>query len=364
MTADTIGGVWTYALELTRALEPHGIEICLATMGARLNRGQIKEANLIPNLEICESHFKLEWMKNPWRDVDRAGEWLLVLAAERHPDVIHLNGFAHGALPWPAPVMVVAHSCVLSWWRAVKGQTAPPDHDHYREIVRGGIRAADLVIAPSAAMLGAVRELYGPLPQSEVIYNGRNPDFFQPGVKEDFVLTAGRLWDEAKNLAALAAVAHELPWPIHVAGEMKPPDGRKSRHPHLHPLGRLSTEELAPWFAKASIYALPAQYEPFGLSPLEAALAGCALVLGDIPSLREIWGDAALFVPPNDHPALKAALERLITNRPQLNRMASRALVRAMEFTPRKMAKGYFSAYSRLMQMIPARAKGLMLCES
>ncbi len=32
---------------------------------------------------------------------------------------------------------------------------------------------------------------------------------------------------------------------------------------------------------------LPARYEPFGLSVLEAALSGCALVLGDIPSLRE-----------------------------------------------------------------------------
>ena len=63
-------------------------------------------------------------------------------------------------------------------------------------------------------------------------------------------------------------------------------------------LGRLSAGELADWYARAAIYALPARYEPFGLSALEAALSGCALVLGDIPSLREIWGDAALFVPP------------------------------------------------------------------
>ena len=54
---------------------------------------------------------------------------------------------------------------------------------------------------------------------------------------------------------------------------------------------------------RAAIYALPARYEPFGLSILEAALSGCALVIGDIPSLREIWADAALFVPSDGHDA-------------------------------------------------------------
>src|SRR5437868_11383299 len=104
MTADTIGGVWTYALELTRALEPHGIEVILATMGSRLNRAQSFEARAITNLEVCESNFKLEWMESPWNDFEQSGEWLLQLAAQWQPEVIHLNGYSHGALPWTAPV--------------------------------------------------------------------------------------------------------------------------------------------------------------------------------------------------------------------------------------------------------------------
>ncbi|SRR5581483_9273195 len=350
MTADTVGGVWTYALELARALETEEVEITLATMGARLSRGQIREANSIPNLEICSSHYKLEWMPNPWREVTAAGEWLVELAESRRPDVIHLNEYAHGALPWPAPVLMVAHSCVLSWWRAVKGYEAPPEYDRYREAVASGIRAADFLVAPSRAMLDSFRQCHGPLPPAEVIPNGRQPELFQPGEKKDRIFTAGRLWDEAKNVAAVAAAAQDLPWPVYVAGESRSPEGRRFKRRHIHPLGQLPADELAGWLSESSIFALPAYYEPFGLCALEAGLAGCALVLGDIPSLREIWGDAAVFVPPDDRPALKAAFERLIGNRALLNRMGARALMRATEFSPRKMARRYLSVYARLME--------------
>ena len=123
--------------------------------------------------------------------------------------------------------------------------------------------------------------------------NGRAALTAAPVVKEPFILAVGRLWDEAKNVAALERVAPRLGWPVSVAGEEAHPGGGQVRPGHVRRLGRLAPEALAPWFARASIYALPARYEPFGLSALEAALAGCALVLGDIPSLREVWGDAA-----------------------------------------------------------------------
>ena len=104
MTADTIGGVWTYALELIRALGTQGIEVGLATMGAALTGTQREEVRSLPEIELFESTYKLEWMEQPWRDVAAAGEWLLELEERFRPDVIHLNGYAHGALAWRAPI--------------------------------------------------------------------------------------------------------------------------------------------------------------------------------------------------------------------------------------------------------------------
>jgi glycosyltransferase involved in cell wall biosynthesis len=346
MTADTMGGVWTHALELAGALKAHGVEVVLATMGRPLARDQREETRALSNVEVCESAFKLEWMDDPWRDVAAAGEWLLALEESVCPSVVHLNGYAHGALPWRSPILVAGHSCVLSWWRAVRGVNAPADWDRYREAVAAGLAGADLVVAPSRAMLEALREFYGPLPAAAVVPNGRRLPPCPKVRKEPLILAAGRLWDEAKNIGALAGVAPELSWPVYVAGEEKAPHGSEIAPGGVQRLGRLSSLELAPWFARASIYALPARYEPFGLSALEAALAGAALVLGDIPSLREVWEDAALYVPPDDPERLKRTLNDLIADPALLAQRSALALHAASRYTPEAMAARYLAAYA------------------
>lgn len=348
MTADTVGGVWTYAVELARALDAHGVSIVLATMGGRPSSAQRRDVGELRNVRLVESAFRLEWMRDPWSDVDRAGEWLLRLAQEFGPDLVHLNGYAHAALPWRAPTLVVGHSCVCSWWRAVRGEDAPAEWNEYRERVIAGLAAADHVVAPTHAMLDALARHYGPLRASTVIPNGRDARSFPPSIKQPIVLTAGRIWDEAKNVAALDRVASDLPWPVCVAGAVESPGGDSAAHENVRLLGRLSSRALAHWLGRAGVYALPARYEPFGLSVLEAALAGCALVLGDIPSLRETWGDAATFVDPNDDAAILRALHWLCDDPVLRRRTAGRARQRALELTPQRMAASYLDLYREL----------------
>ena len=349
MTADTVGGVWTYALELARGLADQGIEVALASMGKPLDELQREMACRVPRLKVFESKFKLEWMEDPWRDVERAGEWLLGLEERFAPDLIHLNGYAHGSLPWNAPKVVVGHSCVLSWWEAVKKEPAPEEWDRYHDEVRAGLAAADLVVAPSAAMMSELCRHYGPLRRTRVVHNGRDVRQFRATAKENILFSAGRLWDEAKNLEALERVAPNLPWPVFVAGENHHPDGGEARPHHTRLLGRLSQRALAAWLGRASIYALPARYEPFGLSVLEAALSGCALVLGDIPSLRELWRNRAVFVAPDDHEALEHALLRLIEDPDRRNALAAGARSRAIERTTERMVEGYLDVYGQVL---------------
>jgi glycosyltransferase involved in cell wall biosynthesis len=105
---------------------------------------------------------------------------------------------------------------------------------------------------------------------------------------------------------------------------------------------------MAAWLAHASIYALPAFYEPFGLSVLEAAISGCALVLGDIPSLRENWEGAAIFVKPQDDTQLQHILCRLIADADARHTLAERAMERARQFSPLRFAFNYLEVYRRL----------------
>lgn len=329
MTADTVGGVWSYAMDLIR--ESKDTEFALATMGRLLSPDQAAEAAALRNLELFESAYRLEWMEQPWDDVREAGHWLLSLEEAFRPDVVHLNGLVQGALPFEAPRLSVVHSCVLSWWEAVKGEAAPDSWSHYREEVRRSLRASDLVVAPSRAMLVEAERLYGPFREVAVVPNGGAG--VMPAEKEPFVFAAGRMWDEAKNLAALSTV--ECAWPIEIAGEGSP-------------LGRLPRTEVVDRMSRAGIYALPAKYEPFGLSVLEAALAGCALVIGDLPSLRENWEGCALFVAPDDRGALEAALATLIGDPDLRRRLGLAARARGGELSLERFAQGYRELYDSL----------------
>jgi glycosyltransferase involved in cell wall biosynthesis len=152
-----------------------------------------------------------------------------------------------------------------------------------------------------------------------------------------------------------------LLWPVYVAGEEEHPDPEiealaigsyleRSLRGNVRKLGYLSQEALAEWLARAAIYVLPARYEPFGLSVLEAALSGCALVLGDIPSLQEIWGDAAVFVRSDDREALAAAINALITDSTRRCQLAKMARDRALKLTPQRMATSYLEAYQELIE--------------
>jgi glycogen(starch) synthase len=357
MTADAVGGVWDYALELARGLgRTAGVEVVLAVMGPPPDEGQTAAARALANVELVLGPYRLEWMEEPWQDLAAAGPWLLDLATRRAVDLVHLNGFVHAALPFAAPRLVVGHSCVLSWWRAVRHAPAPPAWARYRSAVGEGLIAADAVVTPTAAMLAALEAEYGCVRSAAVIPNGRSAADFRPECKQPFVLSAGRLWDEAKNAAGLARVADRLPWPVKIAGAVRPSFGGSSppafaceAAANLHCLGRLSPRALAAQYAAASLYALPARYEPFGLTVLEAALAGAALVLGDIPSLRELWQDAAVFVASEDEDALCAALAAIIADPGLRAGLARRARARAAQFSAEAMVRGYLAAYAALL---------------
>ena len=350
MNADTVGGVWTYAMELCRALGD-GVEILLATAGAPLSAGQRRQVGALPHVAVAESQYRLEWMPEPWEDVDAAGMWLRRLADRFRPDVVHLNDYSHAAADWPAPVVVVGHSCVLSWHEAVRGTAAGAEWDGYRRRVAAGLHAADVVVAPTAAFLVSLDRHYGPLHESRVIVNGvasvGSPD---REAKERIIFAAGRLWDEAKNVAALCEVAADLPWPVEIAG-LPHPNGVADDFPafaNVRLLGRLDAAAMDAAYRRAAAYVLPARYEPFGLTPLEAAVRGCALVLGDIPTLRELWDGAAIFVPPDDPAALRDAVAGLIADPVTREKHGATARRRAAWYTAARMAAAYRGLYRTL----------------
>ncbi len=343
MTADAVGGVWQYSIDLIEALSSHGFETLLATMGPRPSACQKGQLSQIGNVQLAESDFKLEWMDNPWHDVDRSSEWLLSLERKFNPDVVHLNGYSLASAPFQAPVISVAHSCVYSWWAAVHKSEPGPGWLEYKHRVSRGLSASAAVVAPSRFMAEAASLYYGSRPEkTRVIHNFSNSPEGIRTKKEPFILAAGRMWDEAKNLRLLDSIAGKLQWPLYVAGDGQ---DRASSSDSIRHLGRLSHPDLLWEMGRAAIFAHPALYEPFGLAVLEAAKAGCCLVLADTPSLRELWDGAAVFVNARDEAAWTEELNKLIDNDPARQRLAEQALRHAERYRSESSVSAYLELY-------------------
>ncbi|MGI8958710.1 MAG: glycosyltransferase family 4 protein [Bryobacteraceae bacterium] len=350
MTTDAVGGVWRYSADLAAELVNQGAELMIATMGPRPSWEQRHEILSIPHLKLVESDYALEWMPDAWEDVDTSGRWLLDLQSSFDPDIVHLNGYAHAGLPWKKPVAAVAHSCVYSWWRAVHGDAPGPEWAEYKRRVSDGLSAADAVIAPSAHMAGELRREYGAsVDKVRVIPNFTRAQV-SPSTKQPFVLAAGRIWDRAKNLELLDRIAPQLNWEVRIAGSAMGPESSMHTGQFASFLGRVLHPELMKHMSVASIFAHPALYEPFGLSVLEAARAGCCLVLSDIPSLRELWDGAAVFINPREPELWVRELNRLGRNRCERESLGDLAHSQSMKYRTSSSVTQYREVYDSLVR--------------
>jgi glycosyltransferase involved in cell wall biosynthesis len=349
MTADAVGGVWVYALALGRRLAEAGCRVTIVTLGPPPDGVRRQDATALPDsVELIVTDLDLEWRDPQGRDSARAQAELLGLADRLRPDLVHINGYREASIPWQCPSIVVAHSCVLSWWEAVRHEpVSEPRWLFYAQAVRAGLDRAGAWVAPTQAFRQCIERIYRPQMSGCVIPNG--VDFpTQPAVtKEPFILASGRIWDSAKNLAALMEIAPRLPWPVCIAGAGMPDDVNAT--PNIRWLGEIDHAELQGWMRHAAIYAAPAHYEPFGLGILEAARAGCALIVSDIASLRELWDGVALHVPCSRPELLQGALVNLCTDDRARFDLQRAAANRACTYSLDRMADAYAELYGRVL---------------
>lgn len=353
ITADAVGGVWQYSLDLARGLARLDIETVLALMGPAPSRAQALAAAKVPGLTLVETGLTLDWLAEDAGSVFAAGAAIAELAEQHKVHVVQLNTPAlAGVTIFDRPVVAVQHSCVASWWQAVNGTVLPDDFAWRTDLVRAGLHAADAVVTPTAAFGEVTRQIYGLKQPPRVVHNGRSPLRLPDGASHDFVFTAGRLWDEGKNLDTIDAVAGRINVPMHAAGPLRGPNGATILFDNIHSLGNLEEEEIARWLAAKPVFVSAALYEPFGLAVLEAAAAGCPLILSDIPTFRELWDGVAVFVPPRDEEGFTRAIADIVGDDFARGSLGRAAQERAERFTPDAMAAQMAAIYRGLLPAI------------
>lgn len=350
MTTDAVGGVWHYAIDLSRALSRAGHRVTLAVIGPEPDADQRRTATSIAGVELAATGLPLDWLCDSETEAARTARALAGLAGECGADLVHCNSPALvGAARWPVPVVAVAHGCIATWWEAARDGPLDPALGWHPEMVRRGLIAAAAVIAPSESFAAQLQETYRLPARPLAVHNGRPPVPVAATPPIDAVLTAGRLWDPAKNAALLDRVAGMIDTRLLAAGALDGPNGESIAPTNLVALGPLPGKALAELIARRPVFVSAARFEPFGLAVLEAASAGCALVLSDIPTFRELWDGAAVFADPDDAEGFTAAIARLREEPEWRAQLGREARMRSARYSVQAMGDATMAVHRRVL---------------
>jgi glycosyltransferase involved in cell wall biosynthesis len=180
---------------------------------------------------------------------------------------------------------------------------------------------------------------------------GRSDLDLQP--ERPFVLAIGRKEKHKNNelLQRLAAALERRGIDLNVAGDIDPAvlaGPGNILPPNVRLLGRISDDDLAKALDSALCFVFPSRMEGFGLPAVEAMARGCPVILSDTASLPEIYGDAALYAPPDDDAAWIDGVLRLRDD-PALRRaMSHKGRERARAYSWRAIAEQYLELMARI----------------
>lgn len=159
-----------------------------------------------------------------------------------------------------------------------------------------------------------------------------------PGIDAPFVLAVGTT-AKHKNMDLIFRLGDRLErrrYTIAVAGGLNAKifeGSRASGSENIQMLGYVSDEKLIELYSQALCFVFPSKYEGFGLPALEAMSLGCPVVASNIPALREVCGDAALYFDPDDAEGLKQLLDRLAADGQLRDELKRKGFAQARRFS-------------------------------
>lgn len=180
------------------------------------------------------------------------------------------------------------------------------------------------------------------------------------GVREPFLLTVANSYPH-KNLAGLVAafarLERDLPHELVIVGQ--PRRGEPEVQAAMRLLGDagrvrrlrgISRETLRALYCGAELFVFPTLFEGFGLPVIEAMACGAPVACSDIPTLREVAGEAAEFFDPRDAESAADSLRALLDDPERRRELAGRGRERARSFTWARTARATHEVLRRLAE--------------
>lgn len=166
------------------------------------------------------------------------------------------------------------------------------------------------------------------------------------------VINVGRL-SHVKNQKAILQAIAEIP-NVHVVvvgtgdlrNDLESCAGELGISERVHLIGEASNEEVRALLRASDVFVFPSYFEAMPLAVIEAMAAGLPIVAADIESLREVAGNVALYVAPEDSKALAASIRSLLEDQGMAKELGRQAVIRATKFTVNRMADEYENLFA------------------
>jgi glycosyltransferase involved in cell wall biosynthesis len=224
---------------------------------------------------------------------------------------------------------------------------------------RDAAERADLLIAVSEFTKSQVTGLLGVASsRMRVIHHGVRALPLPEAARENVILCVGAI-QKRKNLSRLVAAFEGLQsdWTLVLAGspgfgaaEIDAQIQASSARRRIQVTGYINDQELARWYARASIFAFPSLDEGFGIPVIEAMAAGLPVITSNRSALAEVAGAAALLVDPERTDAIAEALQQLIENPGLRQELTKRGRDRAAWFSWERAVRLTWDVYQELLR--------------
>jgi glycosyltransferase involved in cell wall biosynthesis len=237
--------------------------------------------------------------------------------------------------------------------------STPEFRDRFAAQARDAAKRASLIVTVSEftrqQVIGLLRVEPGKV---RVVHHGIRRLPVTRGIREPVIFTVGAI-QKRKNTIGLVEAFETLdrPWKLvlagsqgYGAGEILERISRSSARDRILLPGYVSPEQLAGWYARASIFAFPSMDEGFGMPVLEAMAAGVPVITSNCSALPEVAGDAALLVNPAHGDEIAEGLQKLICNESLRLEYATRGFERASEFNWDKAVQETWRIYEELLR--------------
>ncbi len=384
------GGMNVYVIELSRRLAAQGIEVDVFTRATRSTLDQVVPAgDGVTVRHVHAGPFEgLTKAELPGQMCAFAREVLRAEAAqpEGHYDVVHSHYWLSGQVGalardrWGVPLVHTMHTMAKVKNEALaEGDTPEPAARIIGE--EQVVEAADMLVANTDLEAKQLINLYDADPgRLEVVHPGVDLSVFRPhdtrevraglGLPADaaVLLFAGRIQPLKAPDVLLRAVAELLEQSPSMRSRLVVPvvggpSGSGLEHPES--LAQLATElglddvvrfvppvaqdELARWYAAATLVAVPSYNESFGLVAVEAQATGTPVVAAAVGGLTTVVrdGSSGLLVDGHDPHSWAAALRRVVEDDDLRVRLETGALEQARRFSWDRTAERVLEVYGR-----------------